>query len=1191
MEVRDISAVLEFVQELRHRLDVLEKMKDEHKNTYREISRQLDQREKEIIEAANRDIAEFVSKQNKEMISKLDKLVEDLKACGVNIDYTPGKVFYTCSDMKTANEELLDVMKQIAKECQYMNETDFFDYVHPVRFEYDEKKDQIVKIDEKTGETTFCSAKESYDSVKGKKEISVLYQHRIRQISELYAKAHRMIEAMGEYYTRNAGVDKYSSNLRTLKNRMLTEYEEQADAEYEKKVTEFLKKEDGKINEAFFQALRRESKEYEPDYGYGSDEFSSAMTLGAMRVNFSRPDILSRDMELIGQSPFLSKNVSNGAIDAPMILDYRKKGNMFIDVQGSMLSDQTVAFVHQYIQQFLLMQPTCRVNLCLADFNDQCKFNRYAPLKRLNQNALFKGIIRNEREIDGVINEVERLMYDIGDNKLSATGVSSIFDYNAKSKENPQSMHLLVLLDFPEKYTVETITHIAKIVANGGDAGMYTLIIRNSAYTPDFGSRMNTYDSSVETILRNSIYLKETQDGYALDENKTFVPLNSLAIDDFMKNVFEVLDNKANEQKSISIAMQEMFDMSDRTEKKSLDFSKLIEVPIGKNGGNVQGVKFSTTGDSSAHALVIGGTGSGKSNLLHALILSACYRYTPKELQIYLIDFKGGVEFKYYESNRLPHIRLTGLTSEPEDGVAILTNIRAILRERENTFRRNNVEDIVAYNALGTQECMPRILVIIDEVQELFAHERLSQQALAILGELFKKGRAFGISILWASQTVPQTVGGDFKDKVLSQIGNRICLKLNNADDAEAIGISASKVRQLNRPEKGLGIIFDGMDYVEFRVAFASDDKMQQENDSSKAEKVYRKDIVAMINSRWTSVMEAWTDYKPLFIVGDDAIPLAAEGAVKYQIKETVAAKEKSNEDYELNLGQDYVSGKPFPIVLPIKGTKENCWIAGKDMDVLRDMLGYAMLSVAIENKTNLDMRTCDKSILYFNGELISRNENMLLSLLPGRLGNMVEQVQNAEEFVSELCNLYRMRKERYLQSAINHPPVFVFIHKLQFLAELFSDKQIYAVSDDVGTEEPMQAAVGGFVNMNGAQAGFGVVASKNTSGLPFREIFKELWSRGSDVGIHFVVTVNDPCVIPEIRSEMKDCSNKIVISGVNNDSVSQMTDNYLLRDKVPTKEGVAFFYKENAVSKFKTYRYNDETESGWLDELLRKYL
>jgi hypothetical protein len=146
--------------------------------------------------------------------------------------------------------------------------------------------------------------------------------------------------------------------------------------------------------------------------------------------------------------------------------------------------------------------------------------------------------------------------------------------------------------------------------------------------------------------------------------------------------VYEVLKFKAEKQKSTSISMQEMFDQSDSIGKKPFEFAKLIEVPIGKNGGNVQSVKFSTTGDSAAHALVIGGTGSGKSNLLHALILGACYRYSPKELQIYLIDFKGGVEFKYYETNRLPHIRLTGLTSEPEDGVAILTNIRAVLREQ-----------------------------------------------------------------------------------------------------------------------------------------------------------------------------------------------------------------------------------------------------------------------------------------------------------------------------------------------------------------------------------------------------------------------------------------------------------------------------------------------------------------------------
>ena len=75
------------------------------------------------------------------------------------------------------------------------------------------------------------------------------------------------------------------------------------------------------------------------------------------------------------------------------------------------------------------------------------------------------------------------------------------------------------------------------------------------------------------------------------------------------------------------------------------------------------------------------------------------------------------------------------------------------------------------------------------------------------------------------------------------------------------------------------------------------------------------------------------------------------------------------------------------------------------------------------------------------------------------------------------------------------------------------------------------------------------------------------------------------------LKQEMRECINKVVIAGVNNDSVSQMTDNYLLREKVPNKDGVAFFYKNNEIFKFKTYRYSAEVESDWLEALLKKYI
>ena len=71
---------------------------------------------------------------------------------------------------------------------------------------------------------------------------------------------------------------------------------------------------------------------------------------------------------------------------------------------------------------------------------------------------------------------------------------------------------------------------------------------------------------------------------------------------------------------------------------------------------------------TAQHVLIAGKTGSGKSNLLHVLITNSALLYSPDHLQLYLIDFKKGVEFKIYASYQLPHARVIAIESEREFG-------------------------------------------------------------------------------------------------------------------------------------------------------------------------------------------------------------------------------------------------------------------------------------------------------------------------------------------------------------------------------------------------------------------------------------------------------------------------------------------------------------------------------------------
>ena len=133
---------------------------------------------------------------------------------------------------------------------------------------------------------------------------------------------------------------------------------------------------------------------------------------------------------------------------------------------------------------------------------------------------------------------------------------------------------------------------------------------------------------------------------------------------------------------------------------------------------------------TSQHALIAGKTGSGKSTLMHAMITSLALQYSPNEIQFYLIDFKKGVEFKLYDHYALPHARVIAIESEREFGLSVLQQLDRELKRRGDLFRELSVQDVAGFRKTGHADPMPRILLIIDEFQEIFVEDdKIAQDA------------------------------------------------------------------------------------------------------------------------------------------------------------------------------------------------------------------------------------------------------------------------------------------------------------------------------------------------------------------------------------------------------------------------------------------------------------------------------
>jgi hypothetical protein len=166
---------------------------------------------------------------------------------------------------------------------------------------------------------------------------------------------------------------------------------------------------------------------------------------------------------------------------------------------------------------------------------------------------------------------------------------------------------------------------------------------------------------------------------------------------------------------------------------------------------------------------------------LHALITNAALLYGPDEVEFYLIDFKKGVEFKTYATHRLPHARVIAIESEREFGLSVLEKLDNELRRRGDLFRAAGVQDLPDFRKARPDERMPRVLLIVDEFQELFVEDdKLAQDANLLLDRLVRQGRAFGIHVLLGSQTLSGAYS--LARSTMGQMAVRVALQCSEAD-------------------------------------------------------------------------------------------------------------------------------------------------------------------------------------------------------------------------------------------------------------------------------------------------------------------------------------------------------------------------------------------------------------------------
>ncbi len=227
---------------------------------------------------------------------------------------------------------------------------------------------------------------------------------------------------------------------------------------------------------------------------------------------------------------------------------------------------------------------------------------------------------------------------------------------------------------------------------------------------------------------------------------------------------------------------------------------EMIEAPVGE-GIRVWLGDDRQTGRNCAHGALAGTTGSGKSSFLHAMIAGLATRYAPNDLRLYLIDGKSGVEFSRYRT--LPHAEVVSLRTAPIFALSVIRDLHEEMEHRFALFNSAGAQNLTDYRRGGN--ALPRILLIVDEYQQLFEADQAAASDLVL--RLSQKGRAAGIHLFLASQRFVAQ-GMLQADKIFNNIELRIALKLNDAAGLVEFGPKGKQmIKEIDR--SGVAVVND----------------------------------------------------------------------------------------------------------------------------------------------------------------------------------------------------------------------------------------------------------------------------------------------------------------------------------------------------------------------------------------------
>lgn len=535
-----------------------------------------------------------------------------------------------------------------------------------------------------------------------------------------------------------------------------------------------------------------------------------------IRLESIIPQIEKNDNEVLKVAEYLNVgkmriqgkeiNVSD-SIEIPLLIPFIGHSNILLSTETH---DESVLSIREIVYRAFLQTAPGQLEVIVYDPQIT---NTMSPFRSLMGDNNYINVINQQDKFESVLSQI---IDDVQEIQNQMQGLSSnLVEFRNKIKQPIGVYRIIVILDFRFSNDDKIFGLISTLMKSSPTAG-FSFIVCND----------NNHDEEINGIRNICERIRISRKTITWENNNLTANFDITDVNEMVSNVGNIVRN-AYSLKIPPVWFSKCEDEGRIWQESSADG---VSFAVGKSGLDNVVVTLGDDVSQKHNVIITGAVGQGKSNLIKIIIHSLCLRYSPNEINLYLLDFKEGVTLFPFsnigKADYLPHAKVLGLESDRMFGLAVLEHIENEFNSRSKKIKPYG-DNISKYRAANPNEKMPRIILIIDEFHFLFnKNDDIGEKAADMLDNLARKGRAYGIHIILASQTITGAAALlTRQDGILGQFPIRIALK-NNLSESYATFVQGNDAAAKLRLRGQAVINYDYGDAERnkiFTVAYADD--------------------------------------------------------------------------------------------------------------------------------------------------------------------------------------------------------------------------------------------------------------------------------------------------------------------------------------------------------------------------------